>query len=129
MGNKKSVELVRPLTAGQNMALIERALHFPFVKLECSDFPLQRLLILMAIHRYGGACPTIDLSERLPAFTKAAVSRHLKALRAIDLVESREMDEDLRRKTWRLTAKGERFMSEWTASVIMMRDMLLQVRQ
>lgn len=110
------------------MALIECALHFPFQKLHVSDFPLQRLLILMAIDRYGGNCETPSLLERLPAFTKASVSRHLKALRQLKLIEAHEVSQDLRRKSWRMTRAGQRFMNEWRAEVTMLRDMMLHVR-
>lgn len=110
------------------MALIECALHFPFQKLHVSDFPLQRLLILMAIDRHGGGCETHELLERLPAFTKASVSRHLKALRELKLVHAKEVSQDLRRKSWRMSKAGKRFMNEWRAEVTMLRDMMLHVR-
>ncbi|MEM9300720.1 MAG: MarR family winged helix-turn-helix transcriptional regulator [Pseudomonadota bacterium] len=100
-----------------SMGLIEQALHFPFQRLGVSDFPLQRLLILMACDRAPDACETSQIMERLPAFTKASMSRHLKALRELGLIEPREVAEDLRRKTWHLTRRGKRFMTDWRSAV------------
>lgn len=105
------------LTPREAMGLIEKALHFPFQRLGVSDFPLQRLLILMACDGPRGRCETGELLERLPNFTKASMSRHLKALRELGLVEHGEVSEDLRRKTWYLTRRGKRFMADWRSAV------------
>lgn len=100
-----------------SMGLIEQALHFPFQRLGVSDFPLQRLLILMACDRTPDTCETSQIMDRLPSFTKASMSRHLKALRELGLIEPREVAEDLRRKTWHLTRRGRRFMSDWRSNI------------
>ena len=101
----------------QSLDLIEHALHFPFRKLDVSDFPLQRLLILMAIYRHDGTCETAALMRHLPSFTKASLSRHLKALREMHLIEPQEVVEDLRRKSWRMTHDGRQFMTDWQSAI------------
>ncbi len=103
--------------SADSLAMVEQALHFPFKRLGVSDFPLQRLLILMACDRSASACETGQLMDRLPEFTKASMSRHLKALCELGLVEAKEVSEDLRRKTWHLTRRGKRFMADWRAAI------------